>query len=467
MATFDLTPQLDNIPGTADADRIQGGTAALQSVDIVDGGGGIDSLVSGTDPNGTQAPRISNVEAITLDTAGLPFSLENVSGARLISTREASIIFEDVGADDLATRYGALEVGSGTVNLRFENGVLQGPDDTLNLFARNSNVTFTSDSVFDPPGGQQNQTEDALRVENIDLGLRGQEVAAGFVNQVDLSDFSNLQELTLSGPAASKVVVDSPALETVDARAASGGITLTSDIAGDQTILGGSGDDDFKTGGGNDTIDAAGGDNVVEAGGGDNEVDTRGGNDEILTEAGSDTINSGGGNDVIDSGSGDDTINAGAGNDEIVAGDGTDVVRGQAGNDDIRGGGGSDILIDGQGDDVVRGQGDNDWFLAGAGNDTFIGGAGVDTFSFRSADYGTDTVEDFTLTTTPDTNDRVVFTYQGTTEVLQSQADFRIFDEQNPEALTVDNANSTITIDGDGGTIMLMASDTDFLVGPA
>ena len=92
MATFNLTSQADTITGTASDDTITGGTAALQSVDVIDGGGGRDKLESGTDPNGTQAPRISDVENIVLDTAGLPFSLANVSGARVISTDEASII---------------------------------------------------------------------------------------------------------------------------------------------------------------------------------------------------------------------------------------------------------------------------------------------------------------------------------------------------------------------------------------
>ena len=463
MATFNLTSQADSITGTAADDIINGGTAALQSVDVIDGGAGRDKLDSGTDPNGTQAPRISDVENIVLDTAGLPFSLANVSGARLISTDQASIIYEDVGQPELAYTYGALGVQSGTVDFRFVDGSLEGDDDTLSLFSDSSNVTFTSGSSFDSPGGPMNQTEDALRIENIDLVLRGPQGQAQFANQVDLSAFANLETLTLAGPSKSKVVVDSPELAQVDARATSGGITLTSDTATDQTILGGSGDDDFKTGAGNDTIEAAGGDNVVNAGGGDNTVSARDGNDEITTEGGADTINSGAGDDVIDSGSGRDEINAGGGNDEVVAGDQTDVVRGNAGDDTLRGGGGDDLLFDGRGNDAVFGGGDDDLFLAGMGDDTFNGGGGVDTFAFRSANYGTDTVEDFTLTSNGETNDRVVFKYQGQTERLQTQADFEIFDRQNPNALTVDNSTSTITIDGDGGTIILQASDTDFL----
>ena len=464
MATFNLSPSPDDITGTASGDLFQGGSADLQTLDVIRGGGGIDKLDSGTDPNGTQAPTISSVENIVLDTAGLPFSLENVSGARIISTDGASIVFEGVGQPELAYTYGALNVQSGTVDLRFEGGSLEGDDDTLSLFSDSSDVTFTSGSSFDSPGGEMNQTEDAARIENIDLVLRGPQGEAQFGNQVDLSAFTALETLTLFGPSVSKVVVDSTELSQIDARATKGGITLTSDIAGNQTILGGSGDDDFTTGAGSDNIDVAGGNNVVNAGAGDNVVSARNGDDTITTEAGDDLINSGSGMDMIDSGSGEDEINAGGGNDTVLAGDGTDIVRGNRGDDDLRGGGGNDLLFDGAGNDTVRGEGDDDFFFAGEGDDTFIGGGGVDTFSFRSQNYGTDTVEDFTLTSDAATNDRVVFQYQGQTFKLQSRQDFQEFNNSTEgEGLDANPQTDTITINGDGGTIVLNVSDADFL----
>ena len=469
MATFTLTDGIDTITGTGAGDTFNGGTNGLQTGDTIDGGGGRDSLDSGVVQNGPQAPTITDVEVLQLDTGGLPFDIANVTGAEVIQTLGSSIVIENVGTDDLSTRFGARNVESGTVNLRFEDGALQGMDDRLNLGARSSNVTFTSDSVFDAPGGQQNQTEDAARIEEIELGLGGQATGgAQFANQVDISDFSAIDTLILrdepdTGP--SKVTVSSTELETVNALNTSGGITLTSDIAGDQRILGGSGDDDFKTGAGNDTLLGGAGADVLNAGGGDNTVFGGAGSDEITSEAGADVIRGNGGDDTIDSGSGDDNVSGGRGDDEISAGDGADRVFGGAGADVLRGDGGADVIFDGAGNDTVMGGGDNDVLIVGAGDDTLMGGGGEDLFFFNSDSTGTNTVEDFTLTSNAATNDRVRFEFDGQVRNLSSQAEFEAFYDANQgPRVTVDNATSTLTIDSDSGTIVLNVSDTDFLL---
>ena len=458
MASFTINDSQDNVTGTGANDVITGGAAALQSFDTIDGGGGFDRLITSTDPNGTQSPTIRNVEHIFLDTAGLPFDISNITGARRLIADGASIIFENVGTNDLDIAYTGRNVQSGTVDLRFEDGALEASNDSLKLIAINSNMTFTSGSTYDSPGGSMNQTEDADRIESINLRLGGSE------NQVDISDFASIGSFILSGTATSKVTLDAPDLARIDATETTGGITLTNDIPGDQTVLGGSGDDDFKTGSGDDRLRGGEGDDVLNAGSGDNVVVGGAGDDEITTEQGADNIAGGGGADVISAGSGDDTIDGGFGNDEITAGDGADTIRGGRNDDVIMGQGGADTIFDGMGADEVDGGGDNDTIIAGMGDDTFTGGGGVDTFRFtETSSFGEDTVTDFTLTSSTSTNDIVEFNLGGA-QALQSQQDFQDFADANGGAITVDDATSTITIEADGGTIMLEVSDTDFLM---
>ena len=297
MARFSLTPEIDTLNGTGVTDLFIGGANGLQTADTIVGGGGRDVLNSGVVQEGTQAPTIRGVELVQIDTGGLPFDIANVTGAAVIQTFQSSIVIESVETDDLSTRFSANDVQSGTVTLRFADGALEGANDRLNLRSIGSDVTFTSDSVFDGTAdGEQNQTADRLRIEEISLSLAGEAGDAQFANQVDLSDFGAIDTLILSdnpnaGP--SKVVVSSTELETVIARGTSGGITLTSDIAGDQTVVGGTGDDDLKTGAGDDLLRGGAGDDVLNAGGGDNRVFGGAGDDEITTEQGVDIIEGG------------------------------------------------------------------------------------------------------------------------------------------------------------------------------
>lgn len=458
MAEFTLTDGMDDITGTGSSDLIFGDTGTLQTMDEIDGGGGQDVLNAQVSQNGVQAPTIRNVETLYLDTGGQPFDTTDVEGAEVIVANRASLTLQNVGTSDLDTQFAALGIESGTYRIDFQDGALESMDDTLRLAAFDSNVTFTTNSFFDSTmDGEMNETADRLRIETVRINLGGDE------NQVDISDYSAITTLELFGEATSKISVDSPDLETIDASRASGGVTLTSDIEGDQEVIGGAGDDDFKTGSGDDTITTGAGDDVITAGSGDNVVQAGLGDDEITSEQGDDDINGGEGNDTISSGSGNDTVRGFSGDDEIVAGGGDDVVSGGDGNDDIRGEGGDDRLFDDAGDDIVRGGSGDDTFIAGAGNDEFRGQGGVDTFRF-SGTFDDDVVADFELTSDTATNDIVEFTAGGMMQSLQSQEDFQDFVDANGSLVTVDDGTSTITIDADGGTIELQTSDTDFLM---
>ncbi len=153
---------------------------------------------------------------------------------------------------------------------------------------------------------------------------------------------------------------------------------------------------------------------------------------------GDDTLNGSNGNDVINAGAGNDTVSGGAGNDALHGGDGNDVLNGGDGDDAHYGGAGDDIIIGNGGADTFDGgdgtdtleftyassninfdlaaglvtftNGDQESIvnfenlIAGSGNNIiagtvgdniFTGGAGSDTFVFRAAETGHDTVTDF------------------------------------------------------------------------
>ena len=470
MANFTLSTDPDDITGTAGDDIISGGIGTLQTQDVIDGGDGRDRIKASTDRNSTPAPTIENVEILRLETGGQAFDISNVTGAEVLRTFRDSIIVEGIDANDLGIRFAASKVQSGTVNLRFDGGALEGTEDRLNLQVFRSNVTFTSDSVFDSTAdGEQNRTEDALRVEEIRIVLSGTDKDAQFANQIDISDFGTITTLILTefpGTGPSKIVVGSEDLEEINAIRTTGGVTIESVIAGDQRVQGGAGDDDLKTGGGDDELRGKDGDDMLTAGEGDNTVVGGAGNDTIKTESGADVIVGGTGNDTIDAGSGDDrvlgndgddTINAGGGDDRIVGGNGADMIDGGNGNDTIR---------DDGGNDTVRGGSGNDTLFMGAGDDTVFGEGGRDLFFFRGNDLGSDTVEDFQLTSNDATNDRVFFDFDGTVQQLDTQDEFERFYDQNESTgrVTVDANADTITIVADGGTIELNVSDADFLL---
>lgn len=152
------------------------------------------------------------------------------------------------------------------------------------------------------------------------------------------------------------------------------------------------------------------------------------GNDTINGNADNDILNGGAGNDTLRGGPGVDQLNGGIGTDTInhtafdgtyvfnmatgltnfggesyinfenaIMGDGNDTVTGNAsnnvisgglGNDTLTGGGGVDTLKGGAGDDTITSDGDggtyngdagNDTMFSGLGSETMNGGAGVDT----------------------------------------------------------------------------------------
>jgi Ca2+-binding RTX toxin-like protein len=103
---------------------------------------------------------------------------------------------------------------------------------------------------------------------------------------------------------------------------------------------------------------------------------------------------------------------------QITGNSGNNILRGYAGNDTISGGSGSDSITGGTGSDILS------------------GGAGSDTFVYTSNTQGLDTITDFTIGSG---NDLLDLTALGIT----ADADHLRF--------TYDGANTTVSVDIDGG----------------
>lgn len=279
--TFDLTFGDDTLTGTAGNDTFNGGlendgTGTLvqswEDVDSLDGGAGTDTLNATLDGSAAITPQVDNVEIINIRnvTANATVDFADVSGAEQIwnngSTSGLTVTYDTA---PLAATFGVRNSLSVTDINTFDD--VTGTEDNLSLAVAGAG-SDTTDAVIQ-------STTDAASIEAMSIDASGE-------NFVDVSAFTAIAGLTVTGTGSITAVVDTTALETFDASGNSGGVTVDLSAAGaDLTITGGSGDDDITAGTANDTIDAGEGNDRVAFGSG------------LLTT-----------DDTVDGGDGDDTI---------------------------------------------------------------------------------------------------------------------------------------------------------------
>ena len=421
MAERELTGERDRLRGTSGDDTFTGSAGTLSRDDYLNGGGGDDVLVAGleNDRSGAEAPRIYGIETLYIDAQGGDLSLRNVRGADAVYADQTSIIIEDA---TLSPAFGARGVESGTVTIDFRQD-LSGDSDTLKLISEDANVTFKA----------RTDAENS-EIERIELDATGTTRDA---EQVDISAFTSLEELVVTGE--NRVILDltSPELTMIDASENTGGIALNDLNSASQDVeaRGSQGDDLILTGTGNDTVFGLDGDDVIDG------------------EAGSDSLDGGMGNDTLSGNADADELRGQEGDDELNGDGGNDLLYGAAGDDTLNGGNGNDLLSGGAGDDELNGGGGDDTLEGQAGENLLVGGSGADEFRFTD---GTDTVRDFTAGT-----DTLVFA-DGTT--LSTQQDFIDLEESSPDLFTSIEADS-VTLAIGGASVTLLEFDTDFLTG--
>ena len=419
MAEFELTDGRDRIRGTSGDDTYTGGAGTLSRDDFIADFGGRDVLTAGLANNlsGAETPRIRGIETLFINAQGGDLSLRRISGAEEIYADQSSIVLEDAG---LGTAYGARGVESGTVRIGFRAD-LSGDATTLSLVSLDSNVTFLADG--DPANNA---------IERIELEAAG---TSRDTEQVDVSAFTSLEELTITGENALTLSASSPELTLIDASGNTGGVDFTdlNSASQDIEVQASQGDDTFTTGTGADTIFGQDGDDSLNGGNG------------------SDSLDGGEGADSLQGGGGADELRGQAGNDLLLGGNGDDLLYGASGDDALQGGGGNDLLSGASGDDTLEGGGGDDTLEGQTGENVLRGGGGADVFRFTQ---GADTVEDFVAGT-----DSLEFS-DGT--ALSSQQDFIDLRDANPEAFQNVGPDS-VTLAIGGATVSILEFDTDFL----
>lgn len=419
MAEFELTTGRDRYRGNTGDDVYQGGAGTLSRADRITDFGGDDVLIAGLANNlsGPETPSIRGIETLFINGQGGDLSLRRISGAEAIYADQTSLVLEDA---TLGVAYGARGVQSGTVTIDFRSD-LGGASDTLELISEDANVTFKAQT------DAQNNA-----VERIELEAAGTERDQ---EQVDISAFTSLEELAITGENALTLNATSPELTLIDAEENTGGVEYTTlnSASQDITVRGSQGDDVFTTGSGDDTLFGNEGDDSLNGG------------------SGSDSLDGGMGADTLEGSGGADELRGQEGDDLLVGGNGNDLLYGASGDDVLRGGGGNDLLSGASGDDRLLGGGGDDTLEGQAGENRLVGGGGADEFRFTD---GTDEVADFVAGT-----DSLVFS-DGTT--LSTQQDFIDLQDAAPDAFQNVGPDS-VTLAIGGATVSVLEFDTDFL----
>lgn len=279
--SFNLTFGADTFTGGAGDDTFTAGVVndgitglvnSLEDIDTVDGSDGNDTLNATLNAATTTTPALTDVEVINIRnvTFGATVDFTDTTGAEQIwnnaSTSSLTLTYE---AAPIAATFGVRNTKSTT---------------DINTF---DDVTGTEDNLALAVVGAGSDTDNAEIESTTDAGnIETMSIAATGENFVDVSTFTAITGLTVTGDGSLTALVDVTALETVDASGNSGGVTVDlTGAAADLTVTGGSGNDDITAGAANDTIDTGAGDDRVAFANG-----TIDGDDTVTGGDGEDTL---------------------------------------------------------------------------------------------------------------------------------------------------------------------------------
>lgn len=319
MANYTLTSDKNVIAGTTLADTFSGtynafsGSDTFNSVDILDGGAGVDTLqinhfmnVAITPPDALWTG-IRNIEKIVLKTTG--------DGAQTISTGSTfEAAFRAAGVNLTSTTS-----GSGAIDITMSGFTGAATLTTTSLDGAQTVVTGSGVSAVTAKSGAgalDIRGAGLQKVTAATTGAGAQTIGDNSGNGKNLVDVS-----AISSGGAQTIISTSTSAVKVNAKSA----------AGEQNIT---------TGSGADVITAT---TSAEL----NTIITNAGNDKITvlsTSSGAYTLNGGTGND---------TLYGGAGADKLIGSYGHDVLSGGSGADTMTGGNGNDLYAVTSADDVV------------------------------------------------------------------------------------------------------------------
>ena len=299
LHNFPLTTDVESITGTDGDDTFIASDATFNTGDVLNGAAGTDKLNLTLTAVTTDLVDTDSIEQVyvrtTVDTSGAGDEV-NASGWQGVEQ-----LWNDRSTDVLAVT----DVQSGVtlgINDTTENYTVGYADNAIGSTTATQSVVLT-DTVTSTLSLTVGGT-DEITTLNVSADSESTLTLAGG------SDLETVTALAISGAGALDLVGGGEfvAVETADASANTGGVTLDLSNANQAvTVTGGSGADDIEGSDNNDEISTAGGDDAIDvSGGGDVTVDAG---------AGDDTVSFGGNldaNDTVDGGDGTDTLSANA-----------------------------------------------------------------------------------------------------------------------------------------------------------
>jgi Ca2+-binding RTX toxin-like protein len=438
----------DTIDGGAGSDRLfggmgvddqQGGTGddlclinsplELAAGEVVDGGGGTDTLryTGSVAATLTLTANVTNIEQVEIanaagsnaGTAAINVNVAAVANALTLSGNNGANVLTGTSQADAINGNGGSDTliggaGDDTLIGGAGNDMLIGSGGNDNLDGGAGTDTMTGGA-----GDDTYMIDVATDVVSEAMNAGMDKVFASFSYTLG----ANVETLELTGTANLKGTGNVLA----NVITGNGGNNTLFGLAGEDTLLGGLGDDVLIGGAGNDQLDGGAGIDQLYGGPGDDtylmsdgdyifensgegtdlvlssiSVTLSSSSVENLTLVGTDAIN-GIGNDLANVIIGNAAANSlwgGLGNDTLIGGDGDDGLAGVDGANTLLGGAGNDRLDGGDGNDFLDGGTGNDSLRGGLGNDTLMGGEGDDIYEIgldtdvltENPDEGTDTV---------------------------------------------------------------------------
>jgi len=419
-ANGDRLTAIENVTGTAFADKITGNTLANlisgggaadtltggAGNDTLEGGAGADQIIGGT---GIDLVSYANSTAVNIDLGTKVYSggeaagdtlteIEGVIGSsagdKLTSGADSNLLSGGAGNDTLTS--GA---GNDTLSGGFgDDRILMGAN--LNGLDKIDGGDGDDTVVLDGNYGALVALS-AASLANVET----LELTAGNDYRLSLNTGSGPFSLTVDGGGlgANSLFISAAGTAGMVAIGAAAADTMTGGSGGD-VLRGGAGADVLNGGGGSDTADYSGSTAVTinlalataQVSGGDASGDKLTSIENAIGSNGGDSIKGTSGINQLDGSGGDDTLAGGGGADYLVGGVGNDTAdysTSTAGvtidllkNSNNAGGDAKgDVLI---GIENVTGSAFNDTFVADGNANTFIGGKGVDTIVYKDSQAG-------------------------------------------------------------------------------
>lgn len=385
LANFSATVSQDNLTGGPGADTFKIGAGTVQSGDVFDGRGGIDTLIvtAAADFSILPASSLLSMEILSISGSGTAVTFNaNQFGASGLSssldlrgsTGNQTVIVQNASNFSAAAWTFGGNGSSAWGNSGNDIIAINGTSGADTITGSSSADIVTGGSGVDTlAGGGGDDTfvvnnGDFAGAESINGGAGANMLSVAGTNNFTTGILTNLQ--TLSGSSGSDTVTltgtEMNGFTTVNLGSGGDAVNLTS------TSTGLNGRNDIQLSGVEAISAAAALAGVVINLSSQSEGFT------ITGSAEADTITGGAGNDTLDGGSGNDTLVGAGGSDSLFGSGGSDVLIGGEGNDVLYDESGDDVLDGGNGDDTMSDFGGAVASLSGgAGNDGMWTGANM------------------------------------------------------------------------------------------